>query len=58
MSQLLTIKEVAEVLKVSHRTISDWVYKRKIPYIKVGRVVRFDQQKIENWINNRTVTAK
>lgn len=34
---LYTILEAAEVLKVSHYTISKWLHQRKLPRYKVGR---------------------
>ena len=39
--RLLNTKELAEVLGVSERTIRAFVLERRIPYIKVGRCVRF-----------------
>ena len=42
--------QIAEILGVSVRTIYDWVYKRKIPFIKVGRLVRFDPDEISEWM--------
>lgn len=47
---LLNIKEISEYLGVSVQTIYDWVYKEKIPYHKVGRLLRFDLNEINEWI--------
>lgn len=46
---LWTINDVAEYLSVSIRTVQDWVYKKTIPYRKVGRGVRFNIAEIERW---------
>ena len=58
MSNLLNIKQVAELLNMSERTIYEYVADQKIPYVKIGKAVRFDPDKIENWVRLRTVNAK
>lgn len=59
MSQLLKIDQVAEKLNVSRRTIERWVRDRKIPVVSMpGRNLRFDEKKIESWINTRTINSK
>lgn len=30
-------------------TIYDWVYKKKVPFIKIGRKLYFNKEKIEQW---------
>lgn len=59
MPQLLTIKQTAEKLNVSTRTIERWVKERKIPIVSMpGRLLRFDESKIQSWVNQRTITTK
>jgi excisionase family DNA binding protein len=48
---LLTIPQLSAWLQVPEKTIQDWVYKRQIPFKKVGRLVRFKKTEIEHWIN-------
>ena len=48
--RLVTAKEVAELLAVSVRTIRDWVYLRKIPFIKINGAVRFDLKVLKKWV--------
>ncbi|MBU1087157.1 MAG: helix-turn-helix domain-containing protein [Candidatus Omnitrophica bacterium] len=48
-------KELAEYLDVAAGTLRVWVCHKKIPYVKVGRLVKFDLQKIEKWIKEREV---
>jgi excisionase family DNA binding protein len=38
---LLTKKGLAPKLQISPRTLDDWMRKGRIPFIKVGRTVRF-----------------
>lgn len=43
---LLTIHEMASRLKVSAKTIYYWVHRKEIPYLKVGKHLRFDEGKV------------
>lgn len=54
MKKLLSAKEVAEILGVEISTIYDWVYKKKIEHIKIGKLLRFDPETLQNYINNHT----
>jgi excisionase family DNA binding protein len=47
---LLTTDEVAELLKVSSKTIRQWVYLRRIPNLKMNGLVRFVKKDIEAWL--------
>jgi excisionase family DNA binding protein len=52
--QYLTVKEVCEITNLSKQTIYTEVYKRSIPFVKFGpRLLRFDREQIENWMENR-----
>ena len=48
-------KECAEYLDVSINTIRTWVWQRQIPYVKMGRLVKFDLKELEQWIKKRRV---
>ena len=52
---LVGVKEMAEYLDVSINTIYSWVNMRKIPYFKIGRLVKFDLKEIDNWKENMRV---
>ena len=45
--RLMTIQEVAELTGVSVTTLYKWVSQRKIPHIKMGRLVKFDPVKLD-----------
>lgn len=59
MKKLLTVQQVAELIQVAPITIYKWISAGKIPYTKLpSGSVRFDPDKLQNWINNRTVRVK
>ena len=45
----LTLKEVAELLKVKPRTIYAWVSDKRIPYERKGSLLRFRLDAILSW---------
>jgi excisionase family DNA binding protein len=47
----------AEYLGLSKLTLYEWVSQRKIKYVKVGRLVKFDARQLERWIEKHTVKA-
>ena len=49
-SKLVQFKEVAEHFDVSVQTVRNWVKDRKIPFIKLGSVYRFNILEIEKAI--------
>lgn len=51
--QLMTPDEVATMLQIARKTVVVMAREGRIPSIRVGRFVRFDPAKIENWINSQ-----
>ena len=58
MEQLLTIEQIADFLQVKQSTIYAWVHQEFIPHIKVGRLVRFQQSKITEWLEKRETAGR
>ncbi len=54
--EILTIKEVAEYLKVTERTIYRLAGAKKIPAFKVGGTWRFSRADIDEWIRRSSWT--
>ena len=50
LPQLLTIDQLAERLGVSIRHIRRLIAERRVPYLKVGWLVRFDPAEIAAWL--------
>lgn len=57
-SKLLTVKESADQLGLSARTIWAWIYARKLGVVRLGRAVRIQQSAIDELIEEGTVPAK
>jgi excisionase family DNA binding protein len=63
LHELLTVDEIAALLKVS----KSWVYEHtrgrgtprsdRLPYIKLGKYVRFDTQAVRAFLNRRGKTT-
>lgn len=49
----VTVKEVAAMLRVSPRTIRDWVYRGTIPFRKINGALRFNLAELENWLGEQ-----
>ena len=52
---LMTMEELADYLKVTRRTIYDWVKHNKIPAVKLVGQWRFKKDKIDAWIETRSL---
>ena len=53
-----TKDEAAAYLGCQPDTLRVWVSKRKIPYVKIGRLTRFLQRDLDEWIDTNRVSAK
>ena len=56
-SEVLTIKEVAEYLKVNERTISRLAASNELPGFRVGNAWRFKRSDIDTWVLKQTEQA-
>ena len=55
--ELLTIAEVADLLKISVPSVRRLQQRRLIPFFKVGGSVRFTRSDIVSFLNKRRVDA-
>ena len=55
--RLLTINEASEYLGISANTLYSWVSQKKIDYVKIGRLTKFDLKVIDKFIENNSVEA-
>lgn len=47
---LLTVQEAAQFLAVSVSTLYGWVWQRRIPFVKIGRALRFDPRDLAAFV--------
>ena len=53
-AEIMTIREVAEYLKVNDRTIYRLLSGKKLPAFKVGGSWRFKKADIDQWISDQS----
>jgi excisionase family DNA binding protein len=56
--RLLDVDEVADSLGVTNRFVRRLVAERRIPFVKVGKFVRFDPVEISQWIDRQRVEPR
>ena len=56
--RLIDIEAVSEQLGVCIKTVYGWIHMRRIPFVKIGRLVKFDPKDIETWITERKVPVR
>ena len=54
---LISVKTVAEGLGVAPKTIHNWIYLRKIPYVKCGQKVMFRPKSLKAWLTRKEVKS-
>ena len=52
---LLTVEELAKTFHRAPKTIRNWVAKRQIPFVMLGRKVMFRRESIEAWLNGKEI---
>lgn len=56
-ARLLTVPQAAERLGLTVSGLRFWIYRRAIPYVRVGRAVRISEETIQRIIERGTVPA-
>ncbi len=54
---MLNTHKLAKELNLSESGIYQMVSQRKIPFIKIGRAIRFDLEDIEKWIEEKKILS-
>jgi excisionase family DNA binding protein len=58
MTQLLTVKQAAELLGLKVATIRAWLLRRKLPRVNCGRAVRIPMEAIEQFIAENKIPSR
>ena len=53
-NDIMTIKELADYLKIAEKTAYRFALEKKIPGFKVGTAWRFRKKEIDEWIVKQT----
>jgi excisionase family DNA binding protein len=56
--RLLTVREAAEYLGTTPKTLYKRVWRREVPFIKLGRSVRFDRKDLDLIIEKARVAPQ
>lgn len=51
MGKLITSQELQSIYSISRSTVDRW-RNEGLPFIKIGRGVRFDEDDVKEWIKN------
>lgn len=53
--KVLTVKETAEVLKVKPQWVYRMIRRDGLPFVRLGRQIRIDEDSLERWLTEHTV---
>ena len=51
--ELLSTEETADFLGISKNTLYEWIVQKRIPHLKVGRLVKFRREELDEWLKKR-----
>ncbi len=54
----LTLQDAAEYLQVSERSLAKLVKTNEIPHFRVGRLIRFDVDAIDEWAVSQSSASR
>jgi len=54
VNELMTIDDLATYLRVSRRTIYEWLKLNKVPALKIVGQWRFKREKIDAWMEKQS----
>ena len=55
--QLITIDDLSRLWSIPKATLYNWVNQGRLPYVKLGRSLRFDLVEIEQYREQSTITV-
>jgi excisionase family DNA binding protein len=57
LGKLLTLEELAALLKIKLRTAREWIYLRRIPFTRLGRRIYVDAGVVEKMLAQNAVSV-
>lgn len=58
MLKLLTPEDLSKILQVKLSTIYYWTHIGEIPFLKIGKALRFREDEIISWLKKKEVKNK
>ena len=55
MSVIMNTDQICEAFGISKSTLNNWRKEKGLPYIKVGRTVRYDYDAVVEWLKKHEV---
>ena len=49
-ARYMGIKEISEYLGIKETTVYAWVFQKKIPHTKLGKLLKFEIVEIDQWL--------
>ncbi len=53
MKTIYSVKEISKYLNLSESTVRTLVREHKIPFFKISGTIKFDLDKVNEWIDNK-----
>lgn len=52
---LISVEKFAEALDIKPQTVRNWVAKRVVPFVRIGRKTMFRREAVEAWIKSKEI---
>jgi excisionase family DNA binding protein len=56
--RLIDVKQVALYTGLAQKTVYTMVSQQRIPFVKLGRLTKFDVREVDTWIKQHAVKAR
>lgn len=53
--KLVSVKELSEIIRIKESTLYAWTEKRKMPFIRLNGLLRFDLDEVIEWIKSSKI---
>lgn len=57
-TELMTVPEVADTLRLAESTIRAWILQRRIPFIKLSRLVRIRRSDVQALVEAKAIPSQ
>jgi excisionase family DNA binding protein len=60
MTQVFTVREAAQYLRLSESTLNSWRSNRRVslPFVRIGDCVRYRQEDLDRWLEEHLTIAE